>query len=527
MNIVYSGIKLTAPQLSQIKKKFSLDKLENKIDKKIIAGFRLKIGDLVHDYTVSASQIKNTTSSSGKVIRVSDGVATVEGLSTVMYQELVEFESGAVGLALNLETDQVKVILLSGEETVLPSQEARTTGQILSIPVDDSIIGRVVDPLGRPLDKKSEITPDKFMHLEKIAPGVMERSAVNRPLMTGVMAIDAMTPIGRGQRELIIGDRQTGKTAIALTTMLNQRDVISIYVAIGQKRSNVAQIKAILEKNNAMENTIIVSATASDSAAIQYLAPYAGTAIAEYFLEKGRDVLVIYDDLTKHAWAYRQISLLLGRPSGREAYPGDIFYAHSRLLERAVQMRDGGSITALPIIETLEGDVAAFVPTNVISITDGQIYLQTDLFNIGQRPAMDVGNSVSRVGSSAQTKTMKQVAGKLRLDLAQYRELEAFAQFASELDDKTQAQLNRGAHLYEILKQGWEVPLTLSEQVILLWVSTNGYADNVPLEKMNEFKMKLLENAKLVDSKLLQDLEKAEKLDEKLEERIKKIIPDN
>lgn len=530
--ILFSKTKLSSSQINEVERKFDLNSLENKIDKNISAGFILQIGDIIHDYTVSSiSDGKKTeTKSVGIVKSISDGVAVISGLSTVMYQEIVEFEGGIKGLALNLEKDNVKAIILENEDKLLPGHKVSTTGQILSIPVSEGIIGRTVNSLGKQLDKKGELKPDKFMPLEKIAPGVMDRKAVDRPLFTGITAVDAMIPVGRGQRELIIGDRQTGKTSVALTTIINQKDVICIYVAIGQKRSNVALIKSILEKNGALEHTIIVSATASDSAAMQYLAPYSGTAIAEYFLEKGKDVLIVYDDLTKHAWAYRQISLLLGRPSGREAYPGDIFYAHSRLLERSCQLNKklgGGSITALPIIETLEGDVSAYVPTNVISITDGQIYLQTDLFNEGQRPAIDVGNSVSRVGSSAQTKTMKQVAGKLRLDLAQFRELEAFAQFASELDEKTQSQLNRGAKLYEILKQGWEVPISQSEQIVLLWTGINGYSDDISKNDFADFKIKLLENAKLADVKLLDDIAKTEKLDEKLEERIKKIIPES
>src|SRR5450631_2848358 len=423
----------------------------------------------------------------GTVITLGDGIARVYGLDKVMAGELLAFPHNVAGIAMNLEEDQVGVVLLGEYTEIKEGDEVKRTGRIVSVPVGDALIGRVVNSLGVPIDDKGPIATDKFIPLERIAPGVIDRQPVREPMATGLKAIDSMIPIGRGQRELIIGDRQTGKTAVALDTIINSkgRDLICIYCAIGQKRSSVAQVVKTLEDYGAMEYTIVVSASASDPAPMQYMAPYAACAIGEYFRDSGRHALCIYDDLSKHAVAYREISLLLRRPPGREAYPGDVFYLHSRLLERAAKLNDakgGGSLTALPIIETQAGDISAYIPTNVISITDGQIFLETDLFFQGIRPAVNVGLSVSRVGGSAQIKAMRQVAGSLRLDLAQYRELAAFAQFGSDLDAATQAQLNRGARLVEILKQPQYAPLPVERQVALVYAGTNGYLDNVALD---------------------------------------------
>jgi len=407
----------------------------------------------------------------------------------VMNSELVEFPSGVQAMAQNLEESSVGVIFLGQYDTVQEGQEVRSTGRVVSVPVGDGLLGRVIDPLGNPLDGKGPIQSTERRPVERVAPGVITRQSVNVSLATGVKAIDGMIPIGRGQRELIIGDRKTGKTAIALDTIVNQRDtgVLCIYVAIGQKKSNVAEIAATLERLGALDHTVIVNASASEAAALQYIAPYSGCAIGEYFMEQGKDALIVYDDLTKHAQAYRQVSLLLRRPPGREAYPGDVFYLHSRLLERAARLNKdygGGSLTALPIIETQQNDVSAYIPTNVISITDGQLFLETDLFNAGIRPAINVGVSVSRVGSSAQTKAMKKVAGRLKLDLAQFRELAAFAQFGSDLDKATRDTLSRGQHMTELLKQPQYSPLTLEKQVTILYAGVNGYLDDIPLDKM-------------------------------------------
>ena len=425
-------------------------------------------------------------SNNGQVLEVGDGIARIYGLTSAMSSELVEFDDGhgTLGIIQNLEEDNVGVVILGDYKHIKEGMVVKTTGRIASVPVGDSLIGRIVNPNGLPIDGKGEIHTDRTRPIERVAPGIITRKSVHQPLQTGLTTIDALTPIGRGQRELIIGDRQTGKTAIAIDTILNQKgkDVICIYVAIGQKTSTVAQLAKILEDRGAMEYTIIVSATANDSAPLQYIAPFAGCAMGEEFMEQGKHVLIIYDDLTKHAQAYRAMSLLLRRPPGREAYPGDVFYLHSRLLERACKLTDelgGGSITALPIIETQAGDVSAYIPTNVISITDGQIFLETNLFNSGVRPAMNAGISVSRVGGSAQTKGIKQVAGKLRLDLAQYRELEAFAQFASDLDKATRDQLLRGEKLTEVLKQPQYQPLSVAEQVSILYVADCGLIDDV------------------------------------------------
>jgi F-type H+-transporting ATPase subunit alpha len=427
----------------------------------------------------------------GTVIEVGDGVAQVYGLQGVMSSELVEFPTGVMGMALNLEEDSVGVVILGEYHAIQEGQEVRSTGRLVSVPVGDSLLGRVIDPLGVALDGKGPIQTDERRPVERVAPGVVTRESVKVPLATGIKAIDAMLPIGRGQRELIIGDRKTGKTAIAIDTIVNQRGtgVLCVYVAIGQKKSNIAELAATLESFNAMEHTVIVNASASESAALQYIAPFAGAAIGEYFMEQGKDALIIYDDLTKHAQAYRQVSLLLRRPPGREAFPGDVFYLHSRLLERAARLNEkygGGSLTALPIIETQQGDISAYIPTNVISITDGQIFLELDLFNAGVRPAINVGISVSRVGSSAQTKAMKQVAGRLKLDLAQYRELAAFSQFGSDLDKTTRDTLSRGQHMTELLKQPQFSPLPLEKQVTILFAGVNGFFDDIPVEKMVE-----------------------------------------
>ncbi|MFN0169741.1 MAG: F0F1 ATP synthase subunit alpha [Bryobacteraceae bacterium] len=463
-------------------------------------------------------------SETGSVISVGDGIARIHGLSRVMAGELIQFPHNVSGIAMNLEEDQVGSVLLGEYAEIKEGDEVRRTGRIMSVPVGEVMVGRVVDALGQPIDGKGPIHTDKFNAIERLAPGVVDRQPVKQPLQTGVKAVDGMIPIGRGQRELIIGDRQTGKTAIAVDTIINQKggDVICIYVAIGQKRSTVAQVVKTLENYGAMDYTIVVAATASDPAPMQYLAPYAGCAMGEYFRDTGRHALCIYDDLSKHAAAYREISLLLRRPPGREAFPGDVFYLHSRLLERAAKLNDengGGSLTALPFIETQAGDVSAYIPTNVISITDGQIYLESDLFNSNVRPAINVGLSVSRVGGSAQIRAMRQVAGSLRLELAQYRALAAFAQFGSELDKVSQQQLNRGARLVEILKQPQYAPVPVEKQVLIIYAGTNAFLDDLPVEecrKFEEFLYNHVENAqpgllpKIREKKILDDALKAE-----------------
>jgi F-type H+-transporting ATPase subunit alpha len=439
----------------------------------------------------------------GSVISVGDGIARVYGLENVMAGELIEFKGGVSGIALNLEEDQVGAVLLGEFSGIKEGDEVRRTGRIMSVPVGEAMVGRVVNALGQPIDGKGPIETTQFNAIERLAPGVVDRQPVREPLQTGIKAIDAMIPIGRGQRELVIGDRQTGKTTVAIDTIINQKDsgVICIYVAIGQKRSTVAQVVKTLETYGAMEYTIVVAATASDPAPMQYIAPYSGSAMGEYFRDTKRHALCIYDDLSKHAAAYREISLLLRRPPGREAFPGDVFYLHSRLLERASKLSDelgGGSLTALPFIETQAGDVSAYIPTNVISITDGQIYLQTDLFNSNIRPAIDVGISVSRVGGNAQIKAMRQVAGGLRLSLAQYRALAAFAQMGSELDKASMAQLTRGARMVEILKQGQYSPIPVEKQVAIIFAGTNGVLDDLPVDQIRAFEQELyrfLENA--------------------------------
>jgi F-type H+-transporting ATPase subunit alpha len=443
-----------------------------------------------YDRTIEAVEV-------GHVQEVGDGIARVAGLDNIRFSELVRFSNGTAGIAFNLEKDNVGVIIMGEYDTIQEGDEVRPMGRIASVPVGMGMVGRVVDALGNPIDGKGAIASTEFYNIERIAPGVIERKNVSRPVQTGLISIDAMTPVGRGQRQLIIGDRQTGKTAIAIDTILNQKgkDLYCIYVAIGKRRGEVARLVALLEEYGAMEYTTIVVASASDPAAMNYIAPYAGCAIGEWFMESGKDALVVYDDLSKHAWAYRQVSLLMRRPPGREAYPGDVFYLHSRLLERAAQLseaRGGGSLTALPIIETLLGDVSAYVPTNVISITDGQIYLEPELFYAGTRPAINVGISVSRVGGDAQTKAMKKVAGGLRLDLAQFRSLAAFAQFGSSLDKSTQQQLDRGMRLTELLKQPQYQPLSLADQVSLIYAGTRGALDNVPVDRVKDWQTAFL-----------------------------------
>lgn len=433
----------------------------------------------------------------GTVEEIGDGIARIHGLTSVKYNELLQFPNDIIGIAMNLEEDSVSAIILGEYAGIKEGDEVRCTGKIAEVPVGEALIGRVIDPLGRPLDGKGPIKTDKTLPLERIAPDVTKRKSVDTPVQTGIKAIDSLIPLGRGQRELIIGDRSTGKTSIALDTIINQKggNLTCIYVAIGQKTSKVARVVATLESNGAMAHTIVVAANASDSAALQYLAPYAGCAMGEEFMEHGKDALVVYDDLSKHAWAYRQISLLLRRPPGREAYPGDVFYLHSRLLERAAKLNaesGGGSLTALPVIETQAGDLSAYIPTNVISITDGQMFMETDLFNAGIRPALNVGASVSRVGSSAQTKAMKKVAGRLKLELAQYRELAAFAQFGTaELDKATRSQLERGQRMTEVLKQPLYVPVSMEKQVIILYLAINGYLDDVAVNQIRNFEANL------------------------------------
>jgi F-type H+/Na+-transporting ATPase subunit alpha len=517
----------------------------------------------------------------GTVAESGDGIARVQGLTDVHAQELVEFENGVMGIAFNLEKNKVGVIIMGDYAEIEEGMSVHSTGRIASVPVGDGLVGRVVNALGQPVDGKGPIHTDNFRPIERIAPGVVARKDVDTPVQTGVIAIDSMTPIGRGQRELIIGDRQTGKTAIAIDTIINQKgkNLFCIYVAIGQKKAGVARTVDILERTGAMDYTIVVMASADDPSALQYISPYAGCAMGEEFMETGRDALVIYDDLSKHAWAYREVSLLLRRPPGREAYPGDVFYLHSRLLERAARLSDefvivpkdfseklaspedalnekvfdgpiafheaetalqemdnseayqvvkvkgtGGSLTALPIIETLLGDVSAYIPTNVISITDGQIYLESNLFYAGIRPAINVGLSVSRVGGDAQVKAMRQVAGRLRLDMAAFRELAAFAQFGSDLDKATQAQLNRGLHLQEILKQPQYAPLSLESQVILLFAGTNGFADKIPLDKMGAWKSELLRYMETSHPEIGRDIAEKKRITDETDGRLREAI---
>ena len=472
-----------------------------------------------------------TVSEVGTVIKVGDGIAELHGLEKVMAGELLEFPHDVRGLALNLEEDKVGAVLFGEFQAIREGDIVKRTGRIMEVPVGEALVGRVVDVLGNPIDEAGPIVTDHYYPVERIAPGVIDRQPVKEPLQTGLKAIDAMVPIGRGQRELIIGDRQTGKTAVAVDTIINQKgkDVICIYVAIGQKASTVAQVVRTLHDYGAMDYTIVIKATASDPAAMQFLAPYSGAAMGEYFRDNGRHALTIYDDLSKQAAAYREISLLLRRPPGREAYPGDVFYLHSRLVERAAKVSDlkgGGSLTSLPIIETQAGDISAYIPTNVISITDGQIFLEADLFNSGFRPAINVGNSVSRVGGSAQIKAMKQVAGTLRLDLAQFRELQAFAQFGSDLDKATQAQLARGQRLTEILKQPQYQPMDVEKQVLVIWAATNGFTDDIALEDIKRFEAGLLKFVENSHPGLLADIAEKKNLTDEIKAGLKQVLED-
>lgn len=464
----------------------------------------------------------------GTLVEVKDGVAILSGLKNAFYGEIVEFANGVNGFIIDLTEDSVGVVVLGDYLSLEAGSLVTATGRILSLPVTEKLLGRVVSPLSEALDGGVRIKSDTYYPIEKIAPGVVYRKSVNVPLQTGIKAIDAMIPIGRGQRELIIGDRATGKTTIAIDTILNQKSegVICIYCAIGQKSSKVAAIVDTLKKHKAIDYTVVVNASSSDSVALQYLAPYSATAIGEYFLDKGKDVLVIYDDLTKHAWAYRQISLVLRRPAGREAYPGDIFYLHSRLLERACRIDEkygGGSLTALPIIETLEGDIAGYIPTNVISITDGQIFLETELFNSDIRPAINVGTSVSRVGGSAQAKAMRQVAGRLKLDLAQYRAMAAFSQFESDLDEETKKLLNRGSKVTQALKQKKNNPYSLGEQVAVIWAATNGYLDALTINEIPTYEEKFLSVLRTTKKDLVKKINKAKILDKEDEKELEKL----
>lgn len=470
-------------------------------------------------------EVSYQSHSEGKVQEASDGIARVKGLGDVRSQELVEFENGTLGIAFNLDKEEVGITILGEYDEIREGMTVKTTGRIASVPVGEGLIGRVVNALGVPIDGRGPIRTSKYRPIERIAPGVIARQKVDTPVQTGIKAIDSMVPIGRGQRQLIIGDRQTGKSAIALDAIINQKDknLVCIYVAIGQRLSQIAQVVGTLEKYGAMGHTIVVAASSSDPAAEQYIAPYAGCAMGEEFMETGKDALIVYDDLSKHAWAYRQISLLLRRPPGREAYPGDVFYLHSRLLERAARLNSeygGGSLTALPIIETLLGDVSAYIPTNVISITDGQIYLEDSLFNAGIRPAINVGISVSRVGGNAQTKAMKRVAGRLRLDMASFREMAAFAQFGSDLDKATKNQINRGQHQQELLKQPQYSPFSLENQIVVLYAGGNGYADNIPLEKLPEWEKGLLQYMENTEKDLLQEIHDTKQLSDEAREKL-------
>jgi F-type H+/Na+-transporting ATPase subunit alpha len=489
---------------------------------------------------IAGLKTSTTKSNVGVVREIGDGVARIEGLSDVMLNEMIEFPHGVFGLALNLEETEVACILLGDFTAIAEGDEVKTTGRLLSVPVGKGLLGRVVNTLGQPLDNKGPVKSETFYPIEKIAPGVIKRKSVSQPVQTGIMAIDAMIPIGRGQRELIIGDRATGKSTIAIDTIISQarlnkanennkdyRPLYCIYVAVGQKNSNVARALAVLEREGAMPYTTIISAPSSDSATNQYLAPFAGAAMGEWFMDNGMDALIIYDDLSKHAVAYRQVSLVLKRPSGREAYPGDVFYLHSRLLERSARVSDdfgGGSLTALPIIETQAGDVSAYIPTNVISITDGQIYLETDLFYQGVRPAISVGLSVSRVGSAAQIKAIKQVAGKVKLDLAQFRELAAFAQFGSDLDAATKARLERGQRIVEVFKQKQYNPIPVEEQVAVMWAMQNGYFDAVPVDRVKEFQTKLQDYLSTRKEVLLGKIRDKKAIDDELESELRSTL---
>lgn len=494
--------------------------MANKSD--IIAELKKQIQDFKADASVE---------SVGTVLSVADGVVRMSGLANVKSQEMLEFADGTMGVALNIEEETIGAIVLGNGQGIREGQSVKSTGRILSIPVGDDVVGRIVNPLGEAVDGKGDMKSERFEPIEKVAPGVMSRQSVSQPLQTGIKAIDTLIPVGRGQRELIIGDRQTGKTAIAIDTILNQKgqNVKCVYVAVGQKESKIANIAARLEEAGAMEYTTIVLAGASDPAAWSYIAPYSGCAIAEYFMGKGEDVLIIYDDLSKHAWAYREISLLLRRPPGREAYPGDVFYLHSRLLERSARLNEshgGGSITALPIIETQGGDVSAYIPTNVISITDGQIYLESDLFYKGQRPALNVGLSVSRVGSAAQTKAIKTVAKTLKVDLAQFRELEAFAQFASDLDETTKKQIARGRRAMEVMKQKQYSPLSVAEQTAIIYALNEGKLDDIDVEKIVDFEQQFLQYMNTSGVDVMDAIKNTSQLADEVKESLEKHIAD-
>ena len=481
------------------------------------------IRDEIEGYNKSLD-IANT----GTILEIGDGIARIYGLSKAMSGELLKFENGVMGMVLNLEEDNIGAVIFGESRGIKEGGTVKSTGKVAEVPAGEDLLGRVVNALGEPIDGKGSIEASKYMKIERPAYGIIDRKPVSEPLQTGIKAIDGMFPIGKGQRELIIGDRQTGKTAIAIDTIINQKnnDVVCIYVAIGQKRSTVAQIYKKLEELGALEYTIIVAATASESAPLQYLAPYAGVAMGEYFMEQGKHVLIIYDDLSKHAVSYREMSLLLRRPPGREAYPGDVFYLHSRLLERAAKLSDelgGGSITALPIVETKAGDISAYIPTNVISITDGQIFLETDLFNSGFRPAINPGVSVSRVGGSAQIKAMKQVASKVKLELAQYNELLAFTQFGSDLDKATRDQLNRGAKIMEVLKQSQYNPYKVEEQVVSFYCVTNGYFDDVPTEMVRAFEHDLIESLR-TENEILSEIKREEKVTDEIKEKLNEYV---
>ena len=485
------------------------------------------IENLKQQITRYQSEVK--TESVGKVIEVGDGIARVSGLQDAMMSEMLDFGKGIFGVVLNLEEESIGVIVLGEYQHLKEGDLVKKTGRILEVPVGDALVGRVVNPLGEPIDGKGPIKTQNFYPIEKIAPRVITRQSVNKPVQTGITSIDAMIPIGRGQRELIIGDRQTGKTAIAIDTIINQKgqDMICIYVAIGQKKSKVRRLVAELESRGAMQYSTVVVASASDPAPLIYLSPFAGCSMGEYFMDKGKDVLCIYDDLSKHAVSYREISLLLRRPPGREAYPGDIFYLHYRLLERAARLNENygnGSLTALPIIETQAGDISAYIPTNVISITDGQIFLESDLFYQGIRPAINTGLSVSRVGSAAQIKAMKQVAGKIKLEMAQYRELASFAQFGSDLDEATQKQIRRGQKLTEILKQGQYEVASVFDQVVVLFSAINGFVDDIPNEKVKQFQKSLIEYMNTNAKKVMESLKEKKEITKEIEEELKKVI---
>jgi len=539
--VITSVYPLDEEEKKQITKIFPQNiKIENKIDSSIIGGLIIEYGSKVIDLSLKGKIFsweklkkggpkKTPAFEVGYVSQVKDGVVILSGLNNVSYGELIEFDNGINAYVVDLTEDSVGAIVLGDYLKIKSGDRAVALDKILSIPVSERLLGRVVNPLVLPLDEKGEILADKFYPLEKIAPSVIYRKPVSVPVQTGIKAIDALIPIGRGQRELIIGDRGTGKTTIAIDTILNQKDqnLICVYCAVGQRNSKVAQVIDLLEKKGAIDYTIVVSASASDPSSLQYLAPYTAITIGEYFMDKGKDVLVIFDDLTKHAWAWREISLILRRPAGREAYPGDIFYLHSRLLERACRLDDkygGGSITALPIIETLEGDVSSYIPTNVISITDGQIFLETDLFNAGIRPALNVGLSVSRVGGSAQAKAMKKVAVKLKLDLAQYREMAAFSQFESELDEETRKFLNRGAKLTTLLTQKKNNPYSLADEVILIWAVNKGFFDQIPAAKLPEIEERILGLFQTEGKTLRERINKKKDFDEKDEKEIEILV---